>query len=837
MTLEKSSSEDSWLSEAGSVAAMGGVSMLLMSFMARKLGLLDPTPSDLAWMFAMMTLNLGSLVAYAVEMASGKENYDDLPEGVAISLVLAVITWFVCLGDELVLPGDNFLKDQLENDEVQQSVEVDSDEASNTTTRPRRQIGFEEELVRNHKDCGDKCRTVRAAIDRANILFATNKLCATRIVHDDGSYGPYMSRTYGEFLADVAVCERKLGGRRKLARIGLFAKNCEEYALAMFAALHSGIVVVPLYATLGSQAIRHIVKHAELTTVCVSEENLEMVLRLKATASAEPDNESSRCESLERVYVFKDRTIPELSPDHVHRGPRNFMGIEILPFEVLLREGGDSDEEDKQSEAQVSGGEKKVPRADSFVQEHVDEDDMAFILYTSGTTGDPKGVMLTHGGMIACAAALCTTVVVNEDDVHLSYLPLAHAFEIAVVLAGIMRGGSVGFYHGNVKELIDDAVALRPTLFIGVPRVFQRVQQVILQKFQLKPALIRRICYHALRQQIMNTREGNRNWIWDMLVFNQVKAALGGRVRLMCSGSAPLAPSVMEFVRVCFNVPLVEGYGLTETHGVCSAMYGGVGGKFDLNVGHVGPPLPCSEIKLESVPELGYTIDDEAGPRGEVLVRGPNIFKGYYKNEELTKEVKIDGWFHTGDIGRVNPNGTLTIIDRKKNMFKLSQGEYVAAEKLEILLQSVPVVGQIFVYGNSYESVLVAIVVPDPQELLPRLKRGAVPEIPVSALPVLSPKLDLWLEPYHKLCTDPTYGPLINQYILQEITTVCQIQELAKFEYPRAIYVESKLNHLLQGFSEANDMLTPTFKTKRANIYKAYKDIIDGMYHDLKKNR
>ncbi|GBG30027.1 Long-chain-fatty-acid--CoA ligase, putative [Hondaea fermentalgiana] len=817
------------------VASVGtGSVVLVFAVTLRVVGALGKVPGDAAWVWALMAwvaAMVVPLLAYDGFSQHREVSDADIVVSLALATLMGVATWFATLGDELVLPGEAWLKTQLSKQTVLQSVAVDSDARTETTTFPRRHKGFEGELMQTHPDCGPKCRTARAVLDRAQMLFARNKLCATRTVNPDGTYGPYVSRTYGEFLGDMRLCAQKLGhGKRRLERIGLFAKNCEEYAVAMLGALHAGVVVVPLYATLGSQAIRHIVRHAELSTVCVSEENLELVLRLKSTASAEPTNEATRCECLERVYVFKDRTIPETSPKHVNRGPRHFLGVDILPFEVLLRE---------EDEAEDDNGEelKGTESTDGYTERHVDENDLSFILYTSGTTGDPKGVMLTQGGIIACASALCTTVVVREDDVHLSYLPLAHAFEIAVILAGIIRGASVGWYHGNVKELIEDAAALRPTLFIGVPRVFQRVQQVVQQQLQLKPLPIRRLCFHALRQQMRSTRKGHRLYLWDALVFRQVKAALGGRVRLMCSGSAPLAPSVMEFVRVCFDVPLVEGYGLTETHGVCSAMYGGVGGKFDQTVGHVGPPLACSEYKLESVPDLGYTIKDPEGPRGEVLVRGPNIFRGYYKNEELTKEVLVDNWFHTGDIGRFNPNGTLTIIDRKKNMFKLSQGEYVAAEKLEILLQSVPVVGQIFVYGNSYESVLVAIVVPDPQELLPRLRRGAVPEIPVSALPVLSKDLETWLGPYHELCSDAKFGPLINQYVLQEITTACEIEELAKFEYPRAIYIESRLNELLQGFSETNGMLTPTFKTKRNKIYEAYQDKIDGLYTSLKKMR
>jgi len=733
--------------------------------------------------------------------------------GVLPAIVMAPVAWLVFMDDVLNLPDDAWLRDRLAKDESRLTVEVDDPTNMNATdcTRPRRLEGYDEALLTTNGDCGPDINTVAAVLDRARTLFSENRMTATRKVNADGTFGEYVPQRYKEFLDQVEQCEAHLV-RMRLKRVGLYAKNCNDYAVVMFAALHAGITVVPLYDSLGHDAVRYVVHHAELDTIFTSEENLELCLRLKSPPSFDTTNKEAACEKLKRVYVFKDLTLPEGSKNHANRGPRQVLGIDLKPFETLLEPLG----------AGASG---------SVQHGLVQPSDLAFILYTSGTTGTPKGVQLPHRSIIASASALCTSVVILESDIHLSYLPLAHAFEVAVIIAGVMRGASVGWYHGNVKELTDDAKVLRPTVFVGVPRVFQRVQQVILQQFALKPSLIRRLCYHTVRAQILNIRKtGRRLKVYDWLVFRQVKAALGGRVRLMCTGSAPLSPSIQEFIKVCFDLPcVVEGYGMTETSGVTHAMMGGMEGRFDDTVGHVGPPLACTEYKLQSVPDLAYTVDDKPCPRGEVLVRGPNIFSGYFKDEGKTAEIMTDGWLHTGDIGRINGNGTLSIIDRKKNIFKLSQGEYISPEHVESVILAVPEVGQVFVHGTSMLPHLVAIVVPDPLELIPRLKRGAVPSIGAADLPTLSPALDTWLPQFHALCTSPEHGKAIKAYILQQVSSACAAAGLARFMWPRDIMLESRLNQLLQGFSVENDCLTPTFKYRRNGIAARYKDELQNL--------
>lgn len=195
--------------------------------------------------------------------------------------------------------------------------------------------------------------------------------------------------------------------------------------------------------------------------------------------------------------------------------------------------------------------------------------------------------------------------------------------------------------------------------------------------------------------------------LWDKLIFAKLKAMLGGNVRYMVTGSAPIDPNVASFIKICFCVPMVEGYGLTET--ACAIT---ISHPDDPVQGHVGGPLPSCSIRLKDVPEMGYMSTDKPYPRGEVCVKGPAVFNGYYKNPEKTAEcMEKDGWFLTGDVGKIYPNGSIKIIDRSKNIFKLSQGEYIAPEKLENMFMLSPFVAQSMVYGNSFQNNCVAIVV------------------------------------------------------------------------------------------------------------------------------
>jgi len=341
----------------------------------------------------------------------------------------------------------------------------------------------------------------------------------------------------------------------------------------------------------------------------------------------------------------------------------------------------------------------------------------------------------------------------------------------------------------------------------------------VLANFAAKPWPLRVLIAKAVRDQVYYHRHGQgRSYVWDALVFAKVKAALGGRVRMFFTGSAPLSPVLQEFIKVCFGCPMYEGYGMTETGAISNAC-----DLRDPNVGHVGGPMVSCEMKLESVPEMNYTTADEPCPRGEVLLRGPCIMVGYYREPGLTAEVlDADGWLRTGDIGRFNRNGTLSIVDRKKNIFKLAQGEYIAVERLEGVFLQCELVGQLFVYGNSYKDVLVAIVVPDPLALIPFCLGLGLPD-------VVPFREEGWKESFAALCQ----LPVVEEAVLKQITAKGREDKLKGFEIPKAVYLEGEVNDLNQGFSVENDLLTPTFKLKRPKLLAHYQAQVDAMYSRL----
>jgi len=294
-------------------------------------------------------------------------------------------------------------------------------------------------------------------------------------------------------------------------------------------------------------------------------------------------------------------------------------------------------------------------------------------------------------------------------------------------------------------------------------------------------------------------------------------------VRYIITGAAPCPPYLMEFLRVAIGCPVLQGYGMTETSAAAAIM-----SATDTTTGHNGAPLPCSEIKLVDVPEMKYLHTDTPHPRGEVWVKGANIFKGYFKNDEATKkDLTDDGWLKTGDIGRWNPNGTLSIIDRKKNIFKLSQGEYIAAEKVEAVYAKSAITGQIFLYGNSYKSFVVAVVVPSAIPLFVYLKNqgwwGELPE-------------DFDIKSYAATEAFRTQLHTVAQAHVAEVKTFVFDQlkvegkSLKSFERARDIYVETVMNDQLSGFTEANECMTPTFKLRRPFLLKRYLTELQGMY-------
>ncbi|EIN05194.1 acetyl-CoA synthetase-like protein [Punctularia strigosozonata HHB-11173 SS5] len=349
---------------------------------------------------------------------------------------------------------------------------------------------------------------------------------------------------------------------------------------------------------------------------------------------------------------------------------------------------------------------------------------VACIMYTSGTTGAPKGVVITHSNAIAAVGAVYKLLGhhFNTDDAFLAYLPLAHILEYIVELCLYFVGMTIGY--GRVKTLTDqsvrgcsgDMVAFKPTIMVGVPAVWELIRKGIVGKVQSGGAVTKSVFSGALT--VKRAKVPGLSQVVDAVVLSKVKAATGGRLRLALSGGAALSKETQEFLNLAL-VQLLQGYGMTESCGMCAILPPEL-----MQYGSVGLPVPAIEIKLLDVKEAGYDAQGNP-PQGEVCIRGPAVTKGYYKRDDLNNDESIftkDGWLRTGDVGRWNPDGTLSLVDRIKNLVKLQGGEYIALESLEATYKSCNLVSNICVHATTDAKQPIAIVVPNEHHLRHALK-------------------------------------------------------------------------------------------------------------------
>lgn len=543
--------------------------------------------------------------------------------------------------------------------------------------------------------------------------------------------------------------------------VGIYAANSNEWVIAEQACYMYSMVVVPLYDTLGADACSYVMNQTEMSVVVV--DKVDKALALVKNADRTP--------SVQLVVVIQPIT-DELSAAAADQS------LTVVSF----------------ADMEATGKSKMVPEVPPK------PDDVCTICYTSGTTGNPKGVLLTHKNLIANTAAIlvhCPHLKVISEDVHMSYLPLAHMFEAVVQLMMFQHGARVGFSRGDVRYLTDDLQILRPTIFPTVPRLLNRIYDKVMAG--AKSSRIKSFIFNlALSRKMALLRQGviTKNSVWDKLVFGKVQKLLGGRVRFVVTGSAPLSGSVLNFTRCAFGCTIFEGYGQTEATAAVTFTL-----ENEYQQGHVGCPLVCNMVKLVDVPEMEYWAKDN---RGEVCVKGTNLMKGYYKEPQKTADtIDADGWLHTGDVGQWLDNGTLKIIDRAKHLFKLAQGEYLAPEKIEGVYLRSPIIAQAFVDGSSLETYAVGIFVPDPDVFPGWAKKQG------------------FSGSYTDLCTNPR----VKEAVLADITKHAKDNGLKGFEAVKQLHLECEM------FSVENGLLTPTFKSKRPALRKFYNQNIHQMYN------
>ncbi|KAL0331096.1 UNVERIFIED_CONTAM: Long chain acyl-CoA synthetase 4 [Sesamum angustifolium] len=474
--------------------------------------------------------------------------------------------------------------------------------------------------------------------------YPNNRMLGRREIVD-GEPGKYSWMTYKEVYDIVLKVGNSIRscGIEEGGRCGIYGANSPEWIMSMEACNAHGLYCVPLYDTLGAGAVEFIICHAEVALAFVEEKKVSELLKTFPGAT--------KC--LRTIVSFGKVTSQQR--DEVQK-----FGVTIYSWDEFLSLGENED----------------------FALPVKKKTDICTIMYTSGTTGDPKGVMISNNSIVTLIAGVKRLLEsVNEsltvNDVYLSYLPLAHIFDRVIEECFINHGASIGFWRGDVKLLVEDIGELKPTIFCAVPRVLDRIYSGLQQKISsggfIKHTMFNLAYSLKLRSMKKGHKHAEASPLCDKIVFSKVKQGLGGKVRLILSGAAPLASHVEEFLRVVSGSYVLQGYGLTET---CAGTFVSIPDELSM-LGTVGPPVPNVDVCLESVPEMGYDALSST-PRGEVCIRGDTLFSGYYKRDDLTKEVFVDGWFHTGDIGEWQENGSLKIIDRKKNIFKtLPKGEYV----------------------------------------------------------------------------------------------------------------------------------------------------------------
>ncbi|KAI7902555.1 uncharacterized protein BX663DRAFT_509647 [Cokeromyces recurvatus] len=455
-------------------------------------------------------------------------------------------------------------------------------------------------------------------------------------------------------------------GLKKGEKLQISASTSHEWMLMAHGAFSQSITIVTAYDTLGPEGLQYSISESEATVCFVNGEQLPILNKIL-----------SGCPTIKSIIyrgTANQTDIETLKTQHPHIK-------HVISYNELL---------------ELGRAHPKEPTKPLSTE-------LCCIMYTSGSTGNPKGVMLTHGNVVAAIAGVCRMLqhLLEPNDTIMAYLPLAHVLEFLVENLCIFLGVTLGY--GSIKTLTDASVknckgdlqAFGPTIMTGVPQVWETIKKTVLSKVAERGSRIEKIFMGAVGLKRFLGHYNLPTSVLDKVVFDNVKKQLGGRLRYCLSGGAPVSAETQEFLSltVC---PILAGYGMTESCGMCAIM-----APEQYALGEVGSPVPCVEVKLVDQPELGYLSTNEPRAQGEIWIRGPSITAGYYKRDEITQEtLTSDGWLKTGDIGEWTERGTLVIIDRVKNLVKLSNGEYIALEKLESIYKTSPLVENMCVYAD-----------------------------------------------------------------------------------------------------------------------------------------
>ncbi|HEU4586063.1 MAG TPA: long-chain fatty acid--CoA ligase [Gemmatimonadaceae bacterium] len=571
-----------------------------------------------------------------------------------------------------------------------------------------------------------------------------------------GRYQPISHRTLVERVRHTGLGLRALG-LPSGARVAILSENRPEWAIADYACLTAGFVDVPIYGTLPAEQMLHILADSGAVAIFVSSAE-----HARTIASIRP-----RLESLRWLICFD-----------AAEGDGVDLTLAALEAKGAAASGADGTLADA---------------AERYRGEALDvsPDQVATIIYTSGTTGTPKGSMLTHGNIASNVAAVTRAIPFRDDDVSLSFLPLSHILERMFDYLMFAVGVSIAYVE-SMDTIVDNMGEIRPTIVVSVPRIYEKIYARVLENALSAGGAKKQIFFWARKvgeQWADETLAGRKPGSWlamryaiaRKLVFSKLAERVGGRLRYFVSGGAPLATEINKFFYAA-GLVILEGYGLTETSPVIA-----VNTPENFRLGTVGKPIAGVEVRI---------AED-----GEIMVRGPNVMRGYFNHPEATREVlEPDGWFHTGDIGMLDSDGFLSITDRKKDIIVTAGGKNIAPQPIENAIKT-----------NKYVSEAVMI--------------GDKRKYPVVLVVPNFDNLEKWARYKNISFTDR--GELVSLPMVKakmEREVIGTLHDLASYETPK------KVGLLPNEFSIERGELTPTLKVKRRAIDRGYREVIDEMY-------
>jgi long-chain acyl-CoA synthetase len=588
---------------------------------------------------------------------------------------------------------------------------------------------------------GTKSKTLADLLPRSAEMYAE----APAVRFREGE--EWLSRTF----AEVGETVRRLSlglidlGVAKGDKVSILANTRPEWTYADFAGLSAGATVVPIYQTNSPEECQYVLENSDAKVVVVEDD-----------------------EQMEKIRAVRGQ-LPLL--EHVIR--MTGASDDAISFEDLAARGDGRDEAEWRAR-----------------WESVTPDDICTFIYTSGTTGPPKGCVISHGNYRAMLDMVNETSVIEEEDLTYLYLPLAHSFALLIQLGSFDLGATIAYWERDPLKILPNLAELHPTYFPSVPRIFEKIYTTATSAMEKEGGLKKTIFNWAIgvgKKMRAAERSGREpGWLLkrqykfaDEKVLSKIRGLFGGRLRLAVSGAAPINPEILSFFDAA-GVLVLEGWGMTETSTAAT-----ISSEDDFKVGTIGKPFPGCEIKI---------ADD-----GEILVKGPNVFQGYYKNPEATKETIVDGWLHTGDIGEIDDEGFIKITGRKKDIIITAGGKNITPANLENEIKQHPLVSQCVVVGDR-RPYLVALVTLDPEECVAYAKENGLPEDPVA------------------LSTDEDVRKAIEAHV-----------ETINEKFARVEQVK-KIAILPNDLTQESGELTPTLKVKRAVVTAKHEPEIEQLY-------